>query len=294
MREQHNRPHAEQRQRRSSRSVKTPEPITLGKNTSINVLYEDQQLLAIDKPAGWLVTTPKWSHTKQNLQREIEIAIQVRDHWVKRRQLKFLRFVHRLDRETSGVLLLAKNRTVLTNVSQDFAEQRVEKLYLCQVHGIPAMEEWQCDAPIAKGSKDQPQVKIDRRGGLPASTLFRVLAKAQNTALVLAAPKTGRTHQIRIHLSAAGHPIVGDSLYAPQEKDLTRQLALRAWALALPATRHRNPVLIEAPSRSFAKHVSSEVRLPTADQAFKDIYRASQSEDLLVTRTGRLSKATGA
>src|SRR5438128_9176077 len=110
-----------------------PQQIELGDGTIIPILYEDRSVLAIDKPAGWLLIPTSWERTARNLQLAIESSIAAGDFWAKSRNLKFLRFVHRLDAETTGVLLLGKSAGAMPVYSQLFEGREVEKVYLAVV-----------------------------------------------------------------------------------------------------------------------------------------------------------------
>lgn len=248
--------------------------LRLGRS-SIKIIYEDRSLMAIDKPPGWLITTPKWSRTQQNLQREIELGILRGDDWARQRQIRYLRFVHRLDRETSGVLLLAKNRHNLSRLSRLFTVQAVSKAYLCIVKGRADSPTWQCTAPLAPVSGKASRMTVNRNNGKPAETHFQVLHASAERSLVVAFPRTGRTHQIRVHLKHSGLPILGDPLYGPPSGHLkarprkdgpsTPDLALRAWGLRFLHPQNGRPILIEAETNAFLKNYPE--RLPKLDLA---------------------------
>src|SRR5262245_3231862 len=114
-----------------------PSHIELPDGTRIPILYEDRSVLAIDKPSGWMLAPDSWEQTGRNLQLALNSSINAGDFWARSRNLKFLRFVHRLDADTSGVLLLAKSSGALRALSELIESRRVEKLYLAVVHGIP-------------------------------------------------------------------------------------------------------------------------------------------------------------
>jgi 23S rRNA pseudouridine1911/1915/1917 synthase len=165
--------------------------------------------------------------------------------------------VHRLDVTTSGVVLLARDAETHRGMTAAFSERRVAKTYLAVVwgHPRPRMGEWA--QALGPDRSDRRRMRVDPEGR-PARTGYRVLAAAPHVALVALAPRTGRTHQLRVHLAAAGHPIVGDDLYGGPRHHGVRERALRdlldpgrtllhAWRLALPAPPLPEPVALEAP-----------------------------------------------
>lgn len=205
------------------------------------VLYEDEHLLALDKPAGLAV------HAGSGVQvGAIEVLRALYP------ELPGLELAHRLDRETSGVLLFAKHRASLTEVHELFRADRVHKTYLALVHGAFPEALAEVDAPLEKntlrGGERMVEVRLD---GKPSVTRFRVLRRFPAATLVEAMPVTGRTHQIRVHAAHAGHPLVGDPKYGVGQLDrglvpTPRRLFLHAASLRL-ALAAQNELRIEAP-----------------------------------------------
>src|SRR5437867_3373522 len=228
-----------------------PSAIELPDNTPIPILYEDRSVLAVDKPPGWLLVPNSWDRTGRNLQLAIESSIAGGDFWARSRNLKFLRFVHRLDAETSGVLLFAKSAGAMPVYSELFEGREVEKVYLAVVEGM-SRDAWTCDQPIGPDSRRPGLMRINNQHDKPAVTHFERIATQSGKSLILARPITGRTHQIRVHLAASSNPVVGDRLYGkpgPQQSDL----ALRAIRLSYTDPFRKERVLIEAPFDSFAR-----------------------------------------
>ncbi|HEX4122518.1 MAG TPA: RluA family pseudouridine synthase [Verrucomicrobiae bacterium] len=226
-----------------------PSAIELLDGTSVPILYEDRSVLAIDKPAGWMLAPATWDKTSRNLQRELMISIQAGEHWARSRNLKYIRFIHRLDAETSGVLLLAKSAGAVRALSELFESRLMRKKYLAVVHGIPAQPSWVCQLRISQEPGVRGQMTVDARLGKDAETAFRVLLQGQDTTLIEATPLTGRTHQIRVHLAAEGHPVLGDTLYG----GTGRELALRAVELSYTDPFQKRPVRILAPTQGFLR-----------------------------------------
>ena len=228
--------------------------IELGEEFQIPVLYEDRSVLALDKPAGWLVAPSTWDRAAQNLQRAIDSSIHGREFWVRSRNLKFLKFVHRLDAETSGVLLFVKSPGAMGTFSELFQSRTMEKVYLAVVDGDAAREEWRCTLPLSEDPARRGAMRVDERTGKESETCFRVLQRGQGQTLLEVRPLTGRTHQIRVHLAAEKLPIAGDLLYGKRlgKRGISEfPTGLRAIRLAYKDPFTRRPVAIQAPEREF-------------------------------------------
>ena len=238
-----------------------PTEIELPTRETIPILYEDRSVMAIDKPPGWMLVPFNWQKTTRNLQAALTSSIAAGDFWARSRNLKLLRPIHRLDSETTGILLLAKSRGAVDSFSNLFESRQVEKVYLAVVVGVPKESAWTCQLAIAQDQSQIGKMKIDMRGGKSAETSFRVLQQAPDRALVEAKPVTGRTHQIRVHLAAAGHPVFGDEMYGepgPEQRRATKRrndigFALRAVSLSYADPFTRRSVRIQAPREGFLK-----------------------------------------
>ena len=217
----------------------------------IPILYEDRSVLAVDKLRGWMLVPFSWQHTGRNLQAAITSSIAAGDFWARSRGLKFLRFVHRLDADTTGILLFAKSQGATEAYSELFESRCMEKTYLAVVAGTPKHTEWSCRLKLSPDLRRIGRMRVDARSGKEAETRFRLLQTSAGWSLLEARPLTGRTHQIRVHLAASGCPVVGDELYGRVEKGC--ELGLRAVRLAYtdPFTRRR--VEIRAPVEAFCR-----------------------------------------
>ncbi len=217
----------------------------------IPILYEDRSVIAMDKPRGWMLVPYTWQNTSWNLQAAIESSVAARDFWARSRGLKFLRYVHRLDADTSGILLFAKSPGAVERFFELFEGRKMEKTYLAVVVGAPRQKAWTCQLKLAPDKKRFRKMKVNERFGKESETHFKMLETRGKFTLVEAKPVTGRTHQIRVHLAEAGLPIVSDELYGKPENNF--QLGLRAVRLAYmdPFTKRR--VEIHAPTEQFLK-----------------------------------------
>jgi len=217
----------------------------------IPILYEDRSALAIDKPRGWMLAPVAWQNTSRNLQAAIESSIAAHAFWARSRGLRFLRHVHRLDADTSGILLFARSPGAVERFFDLFESRKMEKTYLAVVVGKPKQKEWTCELKLAPDKKRFRKMKVDARFGKESETHFKVLETRGRFTLIEAKPITGRTHQIRIHLAESSLPVVSDELYGKLEGNLP--LGLRAVRLTYvdPFTKRR--VDIHAPKDEFLK-----------------------------------------
>ncbi len=208
------------------------------------VIYQDQALLALNKPSGMAVhggTGLSWGVIEAMRQREGAGDA-------------FLELVHRLDRETSGVLLLARTPPALRELHRQLRNDTMHKRYLALLCGdLQASEEILVDQPLARASAGGERLMVVHEEGRPARTRFRVLRRFGPATLVEAVPETGRTHQIRVHARHLGHPLAGDRKYATREHNAPlkalglRRLALHAAALTLRHPENGRELRIEAP-----------------------------------------------
>lgn len=201
----------------------------------VRCIYEDEHLLVLDKPAG-LLCVPGRGPDKQDC-----LSARAALHW------PGALVVHRLDQATSGLVLMARNPLVQRQLSHAFAQRTIDKRYEAIVRGAPQAQAgtWQLiDLPIAADWERRPLRTIDATLGKPSQTRWSVLGSepAWGATRLVLEPLTGRTHQLRVHLAALGHPILGDALYADAATCAAApRLLLHACSLALdhPATSQR-------------------------------------------------------
>ena len=237
--------------------------IVLGDGTEFPIIYKDRAIIGIDKLPGWMLAPDSWDRTGRNLQLALNSSIQAGDFWARSQQIRFLRFIHRLDADTSGVILFARHPGAVEAYSRLFRERTIEKHYLAIVEGVPSHEHWTCEAPLIADAGLPKRMRVATRRDRPkagaepgpddprvmeARTDFELLATAGGLSLLLARPATGRTHQIRVHLASAKMIVVGDALYGSRNVGSARPypLALRAIQLAFQDPFTRRPVRIRA------------------------------------------------
>lgn len=213
-----------------------------GDASELAILHEDEAVVAVDKPAG-VAVHPSGRHHSDTLIQRVHAHFQEQ---IEQRG-EAPRLGHRLDRETSGVLLVGKDVAAHRELRRQFEAHLVDKTYLAIVSGDPDRDEGSIRMPIGPATASRIRLKMAVRGdGLEARTDFRVLERFGSHALVECRLFTGRQHQIRLHLAAAGYPIVGDKLYGPDDELFIRSAEDRLTAEDL--------VLLELPRQALHHH----------------------------------------
>lgn len=203
------------------------------------VLYRDALMLVLDKPAGIAVHAGGAVRGKT-----LDQYFDALRYGLPRRP----ELAHRLDRETSGCLVLGRHARSIADLNLMFRDGSVGKIYLAVVAGGPPDDEGRIELKI--GPKDKARgwhQKIDEEHGLPALTTYRVLGRAQGHALVELGLHTGRTHQLRVHMAGLGCPILGDRIYGAAGAERAPMLHLHSWRVSVPLYKKRPPVEVEAP-----------------------------------------------
>ncbi len=218
------------------------------------VIYQDDQILVIDKPSGLVVNRAK-SVRGKTLQDWIEKKFKInsslrqnRENYELKIASEFVRrsgIVHRLDKDTSGVMIVAKTLQAFTNLQRQFKQRKVRKKYLALTHGKVEPKVGDIRMPLGRQSENRKKFTV-RLGGRQAETKYQVLKIIDDLSLVVVTPKTGRTHQIRVHLKHIDHPLVADPIYLgkkrlKQDQTWCPRLFLHAHSLSFfhPQTKKR-------------------------------------------------------
>lgn len=191
----------------------------------IAILYEDKQLLAVNKPAG-LPAVPTLDDARNSLSAILG------------QKYKYLGIHHRLDRDTSGVVLFTKDKSVNKGIADQFQEKKIEKTYYAICEGNPPSKSWRQESNIDRIAKKKNLYGSVESGGKEAITEFKVLSSSNNLHLVEVTPLTGRTHQIRVHLKDSHCPIAGDKTYGSRRSHRTL-LHARKLSIQHPLTRKK-------------------------------------------------------
>lgn len=221
----------------------------------VPIVYEDEHVLAVSKP-GDLVVHPTASAYHRTLIRILRERLDDDE----------LDLAHRIDKETSGLVLLGRSQAVATDLKEQFANRKVKKSYLAIVRGVPAFDEMVIDDPmrLTPNSETSVLMEIGGEGAMVAVTDVTTLARGENSALVEARPRTGRQHQIRLHLAHRGHAILGDKLYLGSEQIFLDALNHRLEPEALLELLGHSRQLLHAWRATFTHPVTRELLTLTA------------------------------
>jgi 23S rRNA pseudouridine1911/1915/1917 synthase len=225
------------------------EPAAVPEDLPVSILYEDELMVAVDKPAG-MPTHPSCGHARGTLANAMAFHC--------RGQLSGLNgpvrpgIVHRLDMDTSGVIVVAKTDPAHRELARQFAERLVAKTYLALVHGRMRPERGQIDRALGRHPVERKRQAVRRSGGRRALTDYHTLEVWKDFSCLRLAPHTGRTHQLRVHLASAGCPILCDGLYGrevefPASAPVLRRQALHAAELRVTHPGSGRPLVFRAP-----------------------------------------------
>lgn len=222
---------------------KTQPQALIAESIPLSILYEDDDLVAVDKPAG-MVVHPARGHKSGTL---VNAALarwpQVIDLLGEERP----GIVHRLDKDTSGVIVLAKTHPALLSLQEQFKARTVSKQYVALVEGIPHNSKGIINAPIGRDSRQRKRMAVISNGR-PSLTNYCVAEMFEGNALLDVYPETGRTHQIRVHLAWIGHPVVGDKVYGRRKQQIKlKRHFLHAANLKVQSPSGDNELTFSAP-----------------------------------------------
>ncbi|MFT6320638.1 MAG: RluA family pseudouridine synthase [Granulosicoccus sp.] len=214
-----------------------------------SIIFEDDDIIVLNKPAHYLTIPDRFVAERANLTTFLKDRLE--DVFV----------VHRLDKETSGVILFAKNAAAHRNLSMQFEARTVDKIYLALVEGSVHKEEGEINQPIANNMRDKGRMIIASRGK-PSLTLYQVIERFKNYTLVEANIKTGRTHQVRVHFEVIGYPLAVDSLYGRKDAFLLSEVKMKKY-------RSGKDVIEEKPLMSRTTLHAAKVTFnhPTTDES---------------------------
>ncbi len=226
---------------------------------NIKIIFENENFLVIDKPSGIVIhpfdysteyTLVDFLHENYSKMFYIDNSVTLQD----KRTIELGGIVHKLDRDTSGILVIAKTQEVFDELKSQFRNHIIKKTYVAVVEGIIEQNKFIIDSPLGRNKKDYKQSTnpVNLRGELrEAITEVEVIERRANTTLVKLLPKTGRTHQLRAHMSSIGHPIVGDKIYG--SKIDSPHIMLHAESLSFDLDREENTFKSEMPKEFFNK-----------------------------------------
>jgi 23S rRNA pseudouridine1911/1915/1917 synthase len=189
-----------------------PDPVPLDLSAEpipLNIVFEDECMVVVDKPAG-MVVHPAPGHATGTL---VHALLHHCDDLSGIGGVERPGIVHRLDKETSGLVLVAKSEMAHRSLARQFKEREIKKVYLALVKGNVAQDKGVIDLAIGRHKIHRKKMAVQKEGGRPATTSFEVIARYPHFSYLRLFPKTGRTHQIRVHVAQMGHPILGDKVY---------------------------------------------------------------------------------
>jgi len=235
----------------------------------IKIIYEDKDILVLDKPSGVTVNKAETTKGEFTVQEYLEEKFKNNDSWLTAdKESDFYKragFVHRIDKETSGILIVAKNIESFENLQTQFKERKVSKAYVALVHGSVDVKEGEIVVPVGRLPWNRKRFGV-LAGGKEARTYYKVLERFEKPFTLLELnPKTGRTHQIRVHLKYFNHPIFGDLLYAGRkisrdDRKILGRLFLHAQKITFYHPKTGDRVDFESPLPSELKNVLDHLR----------------------------------
>ena len=219
---------------------------------NLNIIYDDFDIIMVNKPP-FMVVHPTKSHFDKT------IANGVTDYIIKKNEKVKVRFVNRLDMNTSGLVIVAKNAYAHHVLSKDMSGDKVIKRYITVVNGVVENDEGTINQPIYRPTEDSIKRVVDERGQASV-THYKVLERLNNATVLEVKLETGRTHQIRVHMNFIGHGIIGDELYGYVNEDLINRQALHAYSLEFMQPRTKEILEFKAEIPNDMKDLIEKLR----------------------------------
>lgn len=200
------------------------------------MIYQDDEIIVLNKPAELLSVPGRLPEHQDCLQSRVEQV------------LPRARLVHRLDMATSGIMLMALNKSAQVHISRQFELRKTRKSYIAHVYGRLAQPEGEVDLPLICDWPNRPKQKVDHEQGKPSLTKYRCIEQFEDFARVELTPITGRSHQLRVHMMSIGHPILGDRFYAQEQAlAMSPRLLLHATWLQITHPVQNTPIEFHSP-----------------------------------------------
>jgi len=249
--------------KKSGMKVKVGDEITLDrtikreskivpKDIAFDIVYEDEDLIVVNKPRG-LVVHPAVGHPDDTLANALAYRYNISQEMASDENR--MGIVHRIDKDTSGLLLVAKTPEAKENLSKQIFNHDVDREYLCLAYGYFRAEKFRVEGPIARNEYDRKKMCVDVERGKPAITHFTVARQFKSTGLLKCKLETGRTHQIRVHLQMIKHSILGDMTYGTRKLDVADQgQVLHAYRIAFKHPRTGKDMVFYAPIDEYFKN----------------------------------------
>jgi 23S rRNA pseudouridine1911/1915/1917 synthase len=233
------------------------EPAIEPENIPLSILYEDDDLLIVDKHKG-MVVHPAPGHYSGTLVNAV--MYHCKDNLSGINGVLRPGIVHRIDRDTTGSIVVCKNNLSHNCVAAQLKEHSITRKYRAIVHGVITEEEGTINAPIGRNTKDRKKMAVDEKNGKPAITHYRVLERFKEYTYIECQLETGRTHQIRVHMASIGHPLLGDEVYGNRKSPyhLTGQ-TLHAYVIGLIHPSTGKYLEITAPLPEYFSHLLNEI-----------------------------------
>ncbi|MCL2184629.1 MAG: RNA pseudouridine synthase [Treponema sp.] len=234
-----------------------------------SIIFQDDKIIVVNKSSGISIGGDRWDESKERLDRIITEDLKISKLFT----------VHRIDKETSGLVIFAKNKEMHRSLSVAFEQRKIQKRYTAIIHGRPSWKETECDLPLVPNGNKKHMTIIDKYRGKESLTLFTCLFSAGNFSVIEARPQTGRIHQIRVHIASLGHPVVCDSLYGNanpiklssfkrgyrgdphEERPLLSRLGLHALELSLPKDNDNYQILTAPLAKDMASLINQLEKL---------------------------------